>query len=164
MKKIKPVHIILFGFLFVILIGSVLLTLPISSKSGEATPYINALFTSTTSVCVTGLVVETTMTYWSTFGQLVILVLIQLGGLGVITFTTGMFLFLKKKLTMKNRMLITMTNKRKLVPQRLCSLELFLTFSTFNTSPFSRQLMHLCSEPWYMYVLRMSSMPDMSLM
>ena len=96
MKKIKPVHIILFGFLFVILIGSVLLTLPISSKSGEATPYINALFTSTTSVCVTGLVVETTMTYWSTFGQLVILVLIQLGGLGVITFTTGMFLFLKK--------------------------------------------------------------------
>ena len=48
MKKIKPVHIILFGFLFVILIGSVLLTLPISSKSGEATPYINALFTSTT--------------------------------------------------------------------------------------------------------------------
>ena len=106
MKKIKPVHIILFGFLFVILIGSVLLTLPISSKSGEATPYINALFTSTTSVCVTGLVVETTMTYWSTFGQLVILVLIQLGGLGVITFTTGMFLFLKKKLTMKNRMLI----------------------------------------------------------
>ena len=70
MKKIKPVHIILFGFLFVILIGSVLLTLPISSKSGEATPYINALFTSTTSVCVTGLVVETTMTYWSTFGQL----------------------------------------------------------------------------------------------
>lgn len=106
MKKIKPVHIILFGFLFVILIGSVLLTLPISSKSGEATPYINALFTSTTSVCVTGLVVETTMTYWSTFGQLVILVLIQLGGLGVITFTTGMFLFLKKKLTMKNRILI----------------------------------------------------------
>ena len=66
--------------------------------------------------------------------------------------------------TMKNRMLITMTNKRKLVPQRLCSLELFLTFSTFNTSPFSRQLMHLCSEPWYMNVLRISSMPDMSLM
>ena len=106
MKKIKPVHIILFGFLFVILIGSVLLTLPIASKSGHATPYIDALFTSTTSVCVTGLVVETTMTYWSTFGQLVILVLIQLGGLGVITFTTGMFLFLKKKLTMKNRILI----------------------------------------------------------
>ena len=65
--------------------------------------------------------------------------------------------------TIKNRMLMTMTIRRKLVPQRLCSLELFRTFSTFNTSPFSRQLMHLCSEPWYMNVRRMSSILEMIL-
>ena len=68
MKELRPVQIILLGFLFTILAGSVLLTLPVASKSGQATPYIDALFTATTSVCVTGLVVEVTMSYWSTFG------------------------------------------------------------------------------------------------
>ena len=61
---------------------------------------------------------------------------------------------------MKNRMLITITIRRKLVPQRLCSLELFLTFSTLSTRPCSKQLMHLCSDPWYMNVRLMSSIRE----
>lgn len=106
MKNLKPVQIILLGFLLTILLGSILLALPIASASGQATPYIDALFTSTTSVCVTGLVVQTTMTYWSTFGQAVILGLIQIGGLGIITITMGMIYLLHKKVTLSNRILI----------------------------------------------------------
>lgn len=106
MKRLKPVQIILLGFLLTILIGSVLLMLPVSSKSGQMTPYIDSLFTATTSVCVTGLVVETTMTHWSFFGQLVIAVLIQIGGLGVVTITAGMFFLLGKRISLSNRMLI----------------------------------------------------------
>ena len=106
MKELRPVQVILLGFLITILIGSVLLMLPIAAKSGQATPYIDALFTATTSVCVTGLVVETTVEHWSLFGQAVILLLVQIGGLGVITITTGMFFALGKRITLGNRMLI----------------------------------------------------------
>ena len=106
MKELRPVQVILLGFLITILIGSVLLMLPIAAKSGQATPYSDALFTATTSVCVTGLVVETTVEHWSLFGQAVILLLVQIGGLGVITITTGMFFALGKRITLGNRMLI----------------------------------------------------------
>ena len=78
-------QIIVLGFAAVILAGTGLLMLPVSSASGELTPFTEALFTSTTSVCVTGLVVHDTGTYWSGFGQAVILLLIQIGGLGVVT-------------------------------------------------------------------------------
>ena len=73
------------GFLLVILAGSVLLMLPISTREGVRTPFLETLFTSTSAVCVTGLVIHDTATYWSAFGQLVILLLIQIGGLGVVT-------------------------------------------------------------------------------
>ena len=91
MKKIEftTTQIILLSFLLVILLGSVLLALPISSSNGEAVPYIDALFTATTSTCVTGLVTLPTFSTWSVFGQVVILILIQVGGLGVITVMTG---------------------------------------------------------------------------
>lgn len=92
--------------LITIFAGSILLALPIATQSGQATPYIDALFTATTSVCVTGLIVETTMTHWSIFGQAVIILLVQIGGLGVITITTGMFFMLRKRITLGNRMLI----------------------------------------------------------
>ena len=81
---------IMLSFLVVILAGSVLLALPISSASGEAVPYLDALFMATTSTCVTGLVTLPTVTTWSFFGQVVILLLIQIGGLGVITIVTGL--------------------------------------------------------------------------
>ena len=70
---------------------------------------------------------------------------------------------LSTRITIKNRMLITITISRKLVPHRLCSLELFRTFSTLSVSPCSRQLMHLCSEPWYINVRLISSMREISL-
>lgn len=76
---------IVLGFAGLILLGTFFLMLPVSSASGEMTAFTDALFTSTTSVCVTGLVVQDTGTYWSLFGQMVILLLIQIGGLGVIT-------------------------------------------------------------------------------
>ena len=80
---------IMLSFIIVILIGSILLALPISSASGEAIPYMDALFTATTATCVTGLVTVPTMSTWSIFGQIVILLLIQIGGLGVVTIVTG---------------------------------------------------------------------------
>ena len=108
MKRIKftTTQIILLSFLLVIFIGSVLLALPISSTNGTAVPYIDALFTATTSTCVTGLVTLPTFSTWSVFGQIVILILIQVGGLGVITIMTGWMLLLNKKLGIGDRLLI----------------------------------------------------------
>lgn len=83
--KMSSFQIIILGFVFVILLGSILLTMPISSKEGVRTPFLDALFTSTSAVCVTGLVVQDTATYWSGFGQFVIILLIQIGGLGVVS-------------------------------------------------------------------------------
>lgn len=97
---------IMLSFFLVIMLGSVLLALPISSASGEAVPYIDALFTATTSVCVTGLVTVTTATAWSVFGQIVILVLIQIGGLGVITIMSGILIGLHRRIGLGDRMLM----------------------------------------------------------
>ncbi len=82
---ISSFQVIFFSFFTLILTGALLLTLPISSQAKTFTPFSNALFTSTSAVCVTGLVVYDTATYWSTFGQAVILCLIQVGGMGVVT-------------------------------------------------------------------------------
>lgn len=87
-KRLNSFQIIVLGFACVILVGALLLMLPISSASGQVTPFLDSLFTSTTSVCVTGLVVQDTGTYWSLFGQVIILILVQIGGLGVITVVT----------------------------------------------------------------------------
>ena len=81
----SPFRIIIGGFLLVILAGSFLLMLPIATKDRVVTSFLDALFTSTSAVCVTGLIVHDTVTYWSGFGQLVIILLIQIGGLGVVT-------------------------------------------------------------------------------
>ena len=81
----SPFRVIIAGFLLVIFMGSLLLMLPISSQKGVHTPFLDALFTSTSAVCVTGLVLHDTAAYWSDFGQFVIILLIQIGGLGVVT-------------------------------------------------------------------------------
>ena len=99
-------HIILISFLIVIFIGSILLALPISSKNGVSISYIDALFTSTTSTCVTGLVTVPTYSTWSLFGQLVILILIQIGGLGVVAFMSVFMMIINKKLKLKDYQLI----------------------------------------------------------
>ena len=107
-KKIKlsTTQIILLSFLTTILVGSGLLALPISSASGEAVPYLDALFMATTSTCVTGLVTLPTVSTWSVFGQVVILLLIQIGGLGIITIMSGLMLLLNRKMGIGDRLLI----------------------------------------------------------
>lgn len=94
------------GFFLIIIVGTLLLMLPISSRSGEWTSLVNALFTATSATCVTGLVVFDTYQYWSIFGQFVIIVLIQIGGLGFITFGVGFSMFLKRKIGLARRNLI----------------------------------------------------------
>lgn len=105
-NSLKPAQIIILSFAAVILIGAFLLMLPISTQSGEATSFMNALFTSTSAVCVTGLVVVDTGTYWSVFGKSVILLLIQIGGLGFMTMTTSVAIILGKKIGLRNRMIM----------------------------------------------------------
>lgn len=97
---------IMLSFLCAILVGSFLLALPISSATGEAVPYIDALFTATTSICVTGLVTVPTYSTWSVWGQIVILFLIQLGGLGVITVMYGVMMGLHRRLGLGNRWML----------------------------------------------------------
>lgn len=94
------------SFLVTILLGSLLLALPISSADGKAVPYLDALFTATTSTCVTGLVTLPTVSTWSVFGQIVILLLIQIGGLGIITIMSGLMLLLNRKMGIGDRLLI----------------------------------------------------------
>ena len=80
-KKLTQTQMIVIGYVLIILLGSIFLMLPISSREGVGTPFLDALFTSTSSACVTGLIVVDTWTHWSLFGQVVILVLIQIGGM-----------------------------------------------------------------------------------
>lgn len=102
-NRFTSFQIIIWGFLAIILIGALLLMLPVSSKAGITTPFNEALFTSTSAVCVTGLVVQDTATYWSWFGQGIILILIQIGGLGVITIAVSFALLSGRKISLMQR-------------------------------------------------------------
>jgi len=101
-----PFALLVYGFAGIIALGALLLWLPVSSKSGEFTSFLNALFTSTSAVCVTGLAVVDTGTYWSSFGQGVILVLIQIGGLGFMTGATLLLLAFGRRIGLKQKLLI----------------------------------------------------------
>ena len=101
--KLSSSQIILFGFAFVILIGALLLMLPISSKTGSITPFLDCLFTSTSAVCVTGLIVYDTATHWTVFGQTVIIILIQIGGMGVVTVAAAITMASGKKISLMQR-------------------------------------------------------------
>lgn len=103
---LSTTQIIMLSFFLAIMAGSLLLALPISSADGKGVPYIDALFTATTSICVTGLVTVPTVSTWSFFGQAVILFLIQAGGLGIITILTGILISLHKRIGLGDRMLI----------------------------------------------------------
>ena len=103
---LSTTQIILLSFLVTVLLGSALLSLPISSATGKAVPYLDALFTATTATCVTGLVTLPTVSTWSVFGQAVILLLIQIGGLGVITVMSGIMLLFNRKMGIGDRLLI----------------------------------------------------------
>ncbi len=104
--NLSTTQLIATGFLIAIMIGTLFLMLPISSSDGTYTPFLEALFASTASVSVTGLGLVDTFDYWSFFGQFVILLLIQFGGLGIVTFTTFVMIVIGKKVSLKDRMLI----------------------------------------------------------
>ena len=105
-NKMEPTQIMVIGFALIILVGAILLDMPISTQSGENIGFLDALFTSTSAVCVTGLIAVDTATYWSFFGQLVIITLIQIGGLGFMTVTTLFALIIKKRINLRERLLI----------------------------------------------------------
>lgn len=108
-NKLNNTQMIAGAFLLTILIGAFLLMLPVSSRDGSVTDFIDALFMATTSVCVTGLVTVNVALHWSLFGKLVILVLIQLGGIGVITVLLLLLVIMGRRITMKERLLIQET-------------------------------------------------------
>ena len=105
-KKIKPGRIIVLGFLIVILLGTILLMLPISINEGKNVSFINALFTSTSAVCVTGLIAIDTAYTFTVFGRTIVALLIQIGGLGVTSVGVGFIMLMKKKVGIKERTLI----------------------------------------------------------
>ena len=105
-QRLSRVQTIALGFLLIIAAGTALLMLPIASKDGGSAGFLNAFFTATSSTCVTGLVVVDTYTSWSLFGQAVILLLIQIGGLGFITIGVCFSIFLKRRIGLKERNLI----------------------------------------------------------
>lgn len=101
----SPPMLITLSFLFFILLGSVLLALPAATEDSVATPYLDCLFTSTSATCITGFILYDTAAYWSTFGEIVILFLAQIGGLGFITLATFFLSIAGKKTGLKNMML-----------------------------------------------------------
>lgn len=103
MKKLTSFQIIILGFSGVILLGTIFLMLPVSSREGIQTPFSDALFTATSAVCVTGLVLYDTATYWSFFGQFVIVLLIQIGGMGVITVAASFAMISGRKISLMQR-------------------------------------------------------------
>lgn len=104
--RISPVQLIPVSFLLVIIVGMLLLMLPAATVTGESAGGVTALFTSTTSVCVTGLTVVDTCTYWSLFGQAVILILVQIGGLGVVAVASMIMIMTRKKFSLGDRILL----------------------------------------------------------
>lgn len=101
-----PAHIITFSFLAIMLMGTLLLALPIASQNGESVGILNAMFTATSAVCVTGLVVVNTLNHWTIFGKIVILALIQIGALGFMSLFTLVLVFLGRKISLRGRILI----------------------------------------------------------
>ena len=102
-KHLSGMQLIAGGFFLIILIGTFLLMLPCAAKSGECTPFLTALFTAASATCVTGLIVVDTFSHWTLFGQLVLLLLIQIGGMGVVTFAVVIASAAGQRISLKQR-------------------------------------------------------------
>ena len=105
-KQMKPPQMIIFGFLFVILIGSFFLALPMSDQNGQATSYLDSLFMAVLATCVTGLAVVNTADHWNTFGQVIILIMVEVGGLGFMSFLVLLLNMTGQHPSFKSKMLI----------------------------------------------------------
>ena len=130
-NKLDPTQVMIMGFAIIILIVAFILNLPISTKNGESIWFLDALFTSTSAVCVTGLVVVDTATYWNFFGQLVIIFLIQIGGLGFMTITTMFAIIARKKINLRERLLIQ-ESLNQVDLSGLVKLSKYIIFMTFS--------------------------------
>ena len=106
-KRISPTGIIVMGYLLIILIGTLILMLPVSSKSGETAGFLTSLFTATSATCVTGLTVVNTYSHWTLVGQVTIIALIQCGGLGFMAFATVFSLVLHRRISLRERLVMT---------------------------------------------------------
>ncbi len=106
LQHLSPMRIIIFGYSLIILIGTVLLMTPYAARSGMSAPFIDALFTATSATCVTGLIVHDTYLYWTAFGQTVIILLIEIGGLGFLSFSLLVATFTKRKIGLRERVMM----------------------------------------------------------
>lgn len=104
--KASPSQVLVLGFGIIIILGAILLNLPIASRDDQSVGFVNAFFTATSAVCVTGLVVVDTATHWSAFGQVVIITLVQTGGLGFMTMSTLLALIIGRRITLRERILM----------------------------------------------------------
>ncbi|MCT4661686.1 MAG: TrkH family potassium uptake protein [Tissierellales bacterium] len=128
--KLEPAQVLVLGFAILIMIGATLLNLPIASMDGKSIGFIDALFTSASAVCVTGLSVVNTAAHWTLFGKFVLLVLIQIGGLGFMTMATLVALLLGRRITLKER-LIMQEELNQFTMQGLVKLTKYVILSTF---------------------------------
>ena len=153
MKRLKkylednPPLVLILSFLFLIVVGSLLLSLPISQNATKV-PYIDCLFTATSSVCVTGLVTVATYSTWSFFGKLIIIILIQMGGLGFMTFATLIALVMGRRITLKDRLIIKeQTNSIDM--QGMVKLIRYILISTFTIETIGAFLLMTKFVPMY---------------
>lgn len=105
-RRLNQVQFIALGFFLIIISGALLLMLPVSARDGQGTDFISALFTATSSTCVTGLIVFDTWTHWSLFGQIIILIMIQIGGLGFVTIGVAFAVLFRRKIGLRQRDLL----------------------------------------------------------
>ncbi|OGW75925.1 MAG: hypothetical protein A2Z72_08795 [Omnitrophica bacterium RBG_13_46_9] len=129
LKKLTLPQIIIVSFLCAIFVGTLLLSAPFATQTRERMPLIDSLFTATSATCVTGLIVRDTGTYFSGFGRLVILILLQMGGLGIMTFSTLFAVILGKKLTIKDDLII----QRTMAPNKVQNLATLIKYIVFIT-------------------------------
>ncbi|MBL7157675.1 MAG: Trk family potassium uptake protein [Candidatus Omnitrophica bacterium] len=129
LKRLNPPQILVVSFLCAILVGTVLLSMPFATQSGKRAPLIDSLFTATSATCVTGLIVRDTGSYFSTFGKLVIFILFQMGGLGIMTFSTLFAVFLGRKLTIRDDLVIQKT----MAPNKVQNLTTLIKYIIFIT-------------------------------
>ncbi len=128
-RKISSPQIIALGFLAIILVGALLLTLPVSSADNSPTPFTNCFFTATSATCVTGLITYDTLLHWSFFGRAVIILLIQTGGLGFMTLAALFSVIIRKNLSLKEKM--TMTQSLSIERENIARLIKRIVVGTF---------------------------------
>lgn len=130
-KGLNPAQVLVLGFAAVIFVGGLLLNLPISSVDGNSVGFVNAIFTATSAVCVTGLAVVDTGTHWTLFGKIIIMLLIQIGGLGFMTMTTTIAFVMGRKISLKSRLIMQEAYNQSTVAGivRLTQYVLFVTLA-----------------------------------